>query len=413
VLARLEFRGAGAARATLLCGGDRGNGIRGDALGPCICNALPSIKLGWTKQRGDAAGQEVKLARDREGQEEGEDEVVEGQPVEWPAVNRRGPDTPPPSYSEHRPWRTPVPISPDIEKKTRVEDTDDMGRVLVAAEHIKVGELVVQEAPLLVWPTGVSSKVEYYQGVVKAYLSAHIAARKEVDNLCHPCTLDKRGTIGRQYRAMALVLFHLRDIHGLKESGGAGEELLLTRVEEGEEETRLAICKELTAQQGGSEEMTAHELERTLTVAGLWRLIASIDCNSIGYGHETCAVFARGSKAAHDCFPNTEFSINSRGEAEYRAVRDISPGEQVEHIFFPINIRCEAEYRAVCDISPAEQVSITYLGNVYWLSICPILFFTGDDHVPKGRVLAVDTPAAIQIDEGLAVSVPMPSLLAP
>jgi hypothetical protein len=58
-------------------------------------------------------------------------------------------------------------------------------------------------------------------------------------------------------------------------------------------------------------------------------------------------------------------------------------------------------------------VTITYLGDVYWLSIRPtFLFFTGDNHVPKGRVLAVDTPAAIQTNEGLAVSVPMPSLLA-
>ncbi len=298
VLARLESREAGEARETLLCGGDRGNGIRGDALGdPRMCNALPCIKLGWTQQKGDAAGQEVKLARDREGQEKGEDAVVDGQPVEWPAVSRRGPGTPPLSY-------TPVTIPPDIAKKTRVEDTNVMGRVLVAAEHIKVGELVVQEAPLLVWPTGVSSKVEYYQGVVKAYLSAHIAARKEVENLCHPCGLDKRGTIGRQYRAMALVLFHLRESAGGETRGesqggvtrgGAGEQLLFTKVE-GEEETRLPICQELTAhgQVRGGEESTAHELERKLTVAGLWKLIASVDCNSIGYGHETCAVFAAG-----------------------------------------------------------------------------------------------------------------------
>ena len=55
----------------------------------------------------------------------------------------------------------------------------------------------------------------------------------------------------------------------------------------------------------------------------------AVDCNSIGYGQERCAVFERGSKAAHSCFPNMEYSIIKCGQAEFRAVCPVRQGEQV------------------------------------------------------------------------------------
>ena len=137
VLAHLGPRWA---RGTLLCGGDRGNGLRGDERGdPSLCEAPPAIAL--------AGSQSVALARDREEQAGGGVEASKGEEGQWPAVAIRRPDALAPSYPL-------VPIPPEIERRTRVEDTQDMGRVLVAAEHIKAGELAVQEAPLMVWPTG-------------------------------------------------------------------------------------------------------------------------------------------------------------------------------------------------------------------------------------------------------------------
>jgi hypothetical protein len=36
-------------------------------------------------------------------------------------------------------------------------------RVLLAATDIQVGEVVLREKPLMCWPTGVPSKIDYYQ----------------------------------------------------------------------------------------------------------------------------------------------------------------------------------------------------------------------------------------------------------
>ena len=132
---------------TLLCGGDAGNAIRGVARGdPSLCTGLASIKLGWTQE------QIKSEAADAKKMDEDDDDTLFAEPSRWPAVASDMPIDPALPAANSL-------IEPEIAAHTRVEDTSDMGRVLLAAKDIAVGEVTLQEAPLLIWPTGVSSQV--------------------------------------------------------------------------------------------------------------------------------------------------------------------------------------------------------------------------------------------------------------
>jgi hypothetical protein len=157
VLARLDSQpdgvaGSGDARqgkapesVTLLCGGDAGNAIRGVARGdPSLCTGLASIKLGWTQERiNNEAAKAKKMDAD-------DDDALLAELSQWPSVAREIEPALPAANSL---------MQPEIAAQTRVEDTSYMGRVLLAAKDIAVGEVTLQEAPLLIWPTGVSSQV--------------------------------------------------------------------------------------------------------------------------------------------------------------------------------------------------------------------------------------------------------------
>ena len=225
---------------TLLCGGDKGNAIRGILRGDSsLCTGLASIQLGHTHEQGDEVCEDVA---------DNDDRVLE-EACQWPAVAPAIPD--------------PAPVTRHLVRaeflgKTRVEDTGEMGRVLRAAVDMELGEVALREAPLLVWPTGVSSQVEYYTGVLDAYMAAPASVRAAVDDLCHPCPLDRRGEIGRRYRAYAYILWQLH----------------------------VKAWRSSAAQECDAGQSLA------LTASKIHRLIASIDCNAIGYGSEDCAVFA-------------------------------------------------------------------------------------------------------------------------
>ena len=76
--------------------------------------------------------------------------------------------------------RSDTRMDADMAARTLVAECGEMGRVLLAAADFRPGDIVLQEPPLLVWPTGVSSQVAYYQGVLDAYTSASTATRAEV-----------------------------------------------------------------------------------------------------------------------------------------------------------------------------------------------------------------------------------------
>lgn len=255
VVVRLDLPSSGCTKreiksrnlCTLLCGGDEGNAIQG------ISRGDPNLFTGLASMRSGFAGGSNTPEDAANGDEEDKKSDVLETASNWPAIVPLPPEPAPRATDDHMP--------PGILSKTRVEDTYEMGRVLRAAVDMEVGEVALREMPLLVWPTGVSSQVEYYNGVLDAYLAAPASARAAVDDLCHPCPLDHRGETGRRYRAYAYILWQLRT-KGWRSDG-----------QKGDVGAGLA-----------------------LTASKIWRLIASIDCNAIGYGSERCAVFARCHK---------------------------------------------------------------------------------------------------------------------
>ena len=146
---------AGEECATLLCGGDPANAIHGEGLceDTMFCTSPASRALGHgTKER-----------------------VLDGEtgPRLLSESNMDGPAATP---------RSDTRMDVDMAARTRVAECGEMGRVLLAATDFRPGDIVVEEPPLLVWPTGVSSQVAYYQGVLDAYTSASAATRTEVSH---------------------------------------------------------------------------------------------------------------------------------------------------------------------------------------------------------------------------------------
>ena len=118
----------------------------------------------------------------------------------------------------------------------------------------------------------------------------------QVDRLCHPCPLDSHGAMGRRYRAYAYILWiingdkrsHLDCLRRLSDKMAARG----SRREDGGGAGRGIGngVKVAGGAEGGEESgMTAGEI---------MKLLAAIDCNSIAYDAQRCAVFARGSKVS-------------------------------------------------------------------------------------------------------------------
>ena len=143
----------GGKRATLLCGGDPANAIRGEGLceDTMFCTSPASRALGHGT----------------------EERVLDGEtgPRLLSESNTNCPAATP---------RSDTRMDADMAARTLVAECGEMGRVLLAAADFRPGDIVLQEPPLLVWPTGVSSQVAYYQGVLDAYTSASAATRAEV-----------------------------------------------------------------------------------------------------------------------------------------------------------------------------------------------------------------------------------------
>ena len=118
----------------------------------------------------------------------------------------------------------------------------------------------------------------------------------QVDRLCHPCPLDSHGAMGRRYRAYAYILWiinadkrsHLDCLRRLSDkmaARGSRRDVGGGWWRGGEEGVK----------DGGGEEGGE---ELGMSAGEIMKLLAAIDCNSIAYDAQRCAVFARGSKVS-------------------------------------------------------------------------------------------------------------------
>ena len=164
----------------------------------------------------------------------------------------------------------------------RMDTNEALGRFVVATRAFAIGELVMQDQPLVVYTSGDEASF------LRAFSKATPAAQAAILDMCHP-DLDQTGN--------ALVSFNR----------GRADELCRVHGMEAEHIHKLLMIREMNGHQ-----YTGHE-----TVYG--------DKKS-----EKAALFSRGSKVAHSCRPNLAYTSKTRhGGLEYRACRPIAPGEMI------------------------------------------------------------------------------------
>lgn len=181
------------------------------------------------------------------------------------------------------PPNTSLPDAPEyMGEGLRMDTNEALGRFVVATRAFAIGELVMQDQPLVVYTSGDEASF------LRAFSKATPAAQAAILDMCHP-DLDQSGN--------ALVSFNR----------GRADELCRVHGMEAEHIHKLLMIREMNGHQ-----YTGHE-----TVYG--------DKKS-----EKAALFSRGSKVAHSCRPNLAYTSKTRhGGLEYRACRPIAPGEMI------------------------------------------------------------------------------------
>lgn len=163
---------------------------------------------------------------------------------------------------------------PSVLPPTRVENTTNLGRVLVANTSFSLGEEVLREEPLLTWPAG------DWNAYLDALCEINDDSRAAVKNMFHPA-LDSPNYAIQDLRTKA-------------------EELLSSG-------NRPTFCD-------------LDFVHRAL-------LIAKLNAHSFQSG-QRLALFETGSKVAHSCAPNCSYSSKIvEGMLVFRAIRPIAAGE--------------------------------------------------------------------------------------
>lgn len=167
---------------------------------------------------------------------------------------------------------------PSIVGPTRVEDSAEQGRVLVASKAFEIGEHVLVETPLISWPSGENYTTKF----LDALCDADEPTRAAVVEMFHPALTTDDDSV-RELRTEAATWL------------AAGERpsyMTLDYVH-----SALLVKK-----------LNAHSFQAATRIA----------------------LFEVGSKASHSCYPNCAYSSRDvPGHLVVKAIRPISPGDQI------------------------------------------------------------------------------------
>lgn len=171
-------------------------------------------------------------------------------------------------------------------RSIQIKSHPGMGRVAIASRDFSVGELVLEEAPLMTWSVGKTDS-DYHSNFLRAYTKASQAERSAVLEMAHP----ELESTSKRMEALRLV------------AASIGSQFKL--------ETSIAL-KLLAIR-----ETNAHEY------------YGAVEHDFFDPAPRV-ALFRLGSKVAHSCLPNLMYSSkNENGGLRYIAIRPIRAGDRV------------------------------------------------------------------------------------
>lgn len=210
-------------------------------------------------------------------------------------------------------------------RSIQIKSQPGLGRVAIASRNFSVGELVLEEAPLMTWSVG-QTDLDYHSNFLRAYTEASQADRAAVLEMAHP----ELESTSKRMEALRLV------------AASIGLQFML--------ETNLAL-KLLAIR-----ETNAHEY------------YGAAEHNFFDLAPQV-ALFRLGSKVAHSCLPNVMYSSkNKNGQLRYIAIRPIRTGDRVTCSYigniwgtptYERRLRLRDRYAFVCRCERCDNVDLT------------------------------------------------------
>ena len=177
---------------------------------------------------------------------------------------------------------------------------EQLGRIVLATKEFGIGDVVLSEKPLIVYPVLLLDDARSGTQYLNAFSSASDEVQAKILDMCHP-PLDSTAERVKAWRAHA------------------------ERLARGRQEYVQIIHKLLLISATNAHSYTGH----SVTFGEHLFSGDKADLQS-----DRCALFAMASKVAHSCLPNVTYdSKNAGGSMEYRAIRSIGEGDMITYVY--------------------------------------------------------------------------------
>ena len=185
---------------------------------------------------------------------------------------------------------------------TNIVEIEDYGRVIIANENYAIGDLVLEDAPLLIFADEID--------MILSFIDADESVQSQIINMNHP-SLDIRTSRLDTRKSDATAIYNC-----LKDTNDAVNVMLILKL--------LMIS-----------DTNAHSYLDTS--------LKSEKMKVDGVQGKNSAFFHYGSKAEHSCCPNVTNSTTS-GILKYTAIRNIAVGERISFAYLSL-IDCTDDRR--------------------------------------------------------------------
>lgn len=199
-----------------------------------------------------------------------------------------------------------------------METRESLGRVLVADRHFVIGDVVVEEEPLLVWV----DDAHRCESMVRAFLAAPVETQAAILDMGHPLFDDE---------SVPFVAVARKEAAALAASHADFADMGTVRLVE----LLLIDATNAHSYHGGAR--TGNSARSALVfISADVDIDVDVDAPSLPPPQtpaprvKQCAIFAFASKVAHACRPNTVYtSTGTGGRLRYIASRSIAPGDLI------------------------------------------------------------------------------------